>query len=114
MTNSNSTYIPKKGDIIEMDFAPTKGHEQSELRPALVISNASYYHKTKLIIACPISNTNNEFPLHIKLGDSTKTTGVVLSQHVRTIDGSARNISFIEVMPPEITEQVIRNVYLYL
>ena len=29
-------YIPKKGDIVYLDFAPTKGHEQKEYRPAIV------------------------------------------------------------------------------
>lgn len=109
MTN----YIPKKGDIIEMDFNPTKGHEQSGKRPALVISNESYYDKTKLIIVCPISNTKSDFPLHIKLNDKTKTTGAVLSQHIRTIDPTARQVSFIEIMPSEITDQVVRNANLY-
>jgi mRNA interferase MazF len=106
MTN----YIPKKGDIIEMNFNPIKGHEQSGKRPALIISNESYYKKTKLIIVCPISNTKNNFPMHIKLDDRTVTTGVILSQHIRTVDPAARQISFIESMPFELTEQAIKNI----
>jgi mRNA interferase MazF len=106
MTN----YIPKKGDIIEMDFNPIKGHEQSGKRPALIISNESYYKKTKLLIVCPISNTKNDFPMHIKLDDRTTTTGSILSQHIRTVDPAARQISFIEVMPSELTEQAIKNI----
>ena len=103
-------YIPQKGDIIETDFNPTKGHEQGGHRPALIVSNETYYRRTKLIIICPISNTLNEFPMHIKLDDRTKTTGSILSQHVRTIDPESRKISFIETMPPELTEQAIKNI----
>jgi len=106
MTN----YIPKKGDIIEMDFNPIKGHEQKGKRPALIISSESYYKKTKLLIVCPISNTKNDFPMHIKLDGRTKTTGSILSQHIRTIDPAARKIAFIEVMPSELTEQTIKNI----
>ena len=32
-------YIPKQGDIVYLDFNPTKGHEQREERPVIVISN---------------------------------------------------------------------------
>lgn len=103
-------YIPQKGDIIEMDFNPTKGHEQSGKRPALIISNDTYYRRTKLIIVCPISNTPNEFPMHIKLDDRTKTTGSILTQHIRTVDPAARQIAFIEAMPSELTEQAIKNI----
>jgi len=110
MTN----YIPKKGDIIAMDFNPTKGHEQSGTRPALIISNESYYRLTKLIMVCPISNTVNDFPMHIKLDARTKTTGSILTQHLRTVDPAARQISFIEVMPPEFTEQAVKNIGLCL
>jgi len=106
MTN----YIPRKGDIIEMDFNPIKGHEQSGKRPALIISNESYYKKTKLIMVCPISNTKNDFPMHIKLDDRTTTTGAILSQHIRTVDPAARQIFFIEAMPSELTEQAIKNI----
>ena len=41
-------YIPKQGDIIMMNFNPQAGHEQGGRRPALVISNASFHHYTRL------------------------------------------------------------------
>ena len=33
------SYTPKQGDIIKLDFSPTKGHEQQGRRPALIVSN---------------------------------------------------------------------------
>ena len=32
-------YTPKQGDVVLLDFNPTKGHEQCGFRPAVVISN---------------------------------------------------------------------------
>ena len=32
-------YIPRQGDIVYLDFVPTKGHEQTGYRPAVVVSN---------------------------------------------------------------------------
>ena len=54
-----------------MDFNLTKGHEQSGHRPAVVVNNKDY---GKLMDLCPITNTNNHFPVHIPLDDRTKTT----------------------------------------
>ncbi len=41
MTQSNP-YIPSRGDIVYLDFDPTKGHEQKGLRPAFVLSPRAY------------------------------------------------------------------------
>ena len=106
-------YVPKQGDIIELNFNPTKGHEQRGKRPALIISNEKYYQRTKLLVVCPISNTESSFPLHIKLDNRTKTTGAVLSQHIRTIDPEARPVLFKETVPVDILKRVTETVNLF-
>lgn len=103
----------KRGDIIELDFNPTKGREQKGKRPALVVSNNAYYRKTGLLIVCPISNTTNAFPMHIDLPDGLKTTGVVLTQHIRTIDPKAREIRILEKMQNDSLDQVLNIIELF-
>lgn len=100
-----------QGDIIKINFTPRVGHEQAGFRPAVVISNDIYNLKTKLAIVCPITNTNNTFPLHIPLDQRTVTTGFVLCEHVRTLDLNARNFYVVEKMPEDILEHVIDVVY---
>ncbi len=51
-------YIPKQGDIVLLDFNPTKGHEQNGKIPAIVISNNIFNKNTRRVIVCPI--TSNE------------------------------------------------------
>lgn len=87
------------------------GHEQAGYRPALVVSNDVFNQKTRLVIACPITNTNNRFPLHIPLDDRTVTTGVILCEHVRTLDLNSRAYSFIERIPDDILNKVIDVIY---
>jgi len=70
----------RQGDIIKINFNPQSGHEQSGSRPAVVISNNYFIEKAKLAIVCPITNTDKNFPLHVKLDDRIKTTGVVLCE----------------------------------
>ena len=97
----------KQGDIILLDFNPTKGREQSGKRPALIISNNRYYRRTGLLIVCPISKTDNKFPLHIPLPCDLKTTGTALTQHIRTIDPDAREITFLEKLPVNKMNQIL-------
>ena len=68
----------EQGDIVYLDFNPQAGHEQRGRRPAVVISNNMYNRFSKMLMLCPITNTNKEHPFHIKLDGRTKTTGVIL------------------------------------
>ena len=76
----------KQGTIIKINFNPQAGHEQAGYRPAVVISNNIFNKKAKLSIVCPITNTSNHFPLHIPLDNRTKTTGVILCEHIKALE----------------------------
>lgn len=89
-------YTPKQGDIVYVDFNPTKGHEQKGKRPAIVISNDVFNINTKMVILCPITSNIKEFPTHYKLEDSKKIQGSVLCEHIRSIDYETRKIKFVE------------------
>ena len=101
----------EQGDIIKVNFNPQRGHEQAGYRPALVVSNNIFNEKTNLVIACPITNTDNKFPLHIPLDDRTETTGVILCEHVKTLDLNARGYKFVEKLPLSILSKVIEILY---
>lgn len=101
----------KQGNIIKIDFNPQSGHEQAGSRPAVVISNDFFNEKAKLAIVCPITNTDNNFPLHIRLDSRTKTTGVILCEHVKSLDVNSRKYKVIESLPKDILENVINIVF---
>ena len=101
----------KQGDIIKISFDPQMGHEQRGKRPGVVISNDFFNQKTRLAIVCPITNTNNGFPLHIPLDARTQTTGVVLCEHVRTLDVNARTYETVERVPKDILDKILRTVF---
>lgn len=89
-------YIPKQGDIVFLDFNPTKGHEQKGKRPAIIVSTNVFNKYTGMAMVCPISSNNKAFPTHYLLEDSKKIFGSVLCEHIRSIDYTIRNVSFIE------------------
>lgn len=101
----------KQGTIIKINFNPQAGHEQAGYRPAVVISNNVFNEKAKLSIVCPITNTDNKFPLHISLDERTKTTGVILCEHIKALDLNSRKYQEIEELPKDILKQVIDVVY---
>ena len=89
-------YVPNQGDIVYLDFSLTKGHEQRGKRPAIVISNNVFNINTKMVVMCPITSNEKEFPTHYNLEDTKKIKGSVLCEHIRSIDYETRSIKFVE------------------
>jgi len=85
----------RQGDIIKLDFDPTKVHEQQGRRPALVIGSALFTHATNLTLICPITNTDRKRPLHIEL-KNLQTTGFVMAEQVRAVDLKNKQIHVVE------------------
>lgn len=57
--NGTNQYIPRKGDIVLINFNPSAGREIQKYRPALVVSNQKYARLTKLALVCPITHAVN-------------------------------------------------------
>lgn len=89
-------YIPKQGDVIFLNFNPTKDHEQAGFRPAIVISNNVFNQNTKMVMVCPITSNDKYFPTHYSLEDTKNIHGAVLCEHIRSIDYESRNVKFVE------------------
>jgi mRNA interferase MazF len=96
-----------QGDIVKLNFNPQIGHEQAGYRPALVVSNDFFNSKTNLAIVCPITNTTNSFPLHVRLDGRTETTGVIMCEQIKSVDIEQRNCRFVEKLPEDILDRVI-------
>jgi mRNA interferase MazF len=86
-------YVPEKGDVIWIDFRPTKGHEQSGHRPALVMTPKAYNAKTNLVLVCPITSRVKGYPFEVSI-KFQNTAGVVLADQIKSIDWVARKVSF--------------------
>ena len=100
-------YTPKQGDIIKLDFSPTKGHEQQGRRPALVVSNETYNKYGRgIVIVCPITNTDRGITTQIKLDDRTMTTGVVMTDQIKSLDLNKRNPDYVEDIPLDILAEI--------
>ncbi len=103
-------YIPDRGDIVWLDFDPQAGHEQLGRRPALVLSPKIYNEKTSLCIALPVTSRIKGYPFEVALPDGLPIGGVVLSDQVKNLDFSVRNIDFVCRVPSEVVKNVQQNV----
>ncbi len=101
------SYIPKIQDIVYVDFNPIKGHEQSGVRPAIVISNNDFNKFTKMAILCPITSNTKEFPTHYLLKNTKKIKGSVLCEHLRSIDYETRKLKYVEKCSDDEFENIL-------
>ena len=99
-------YIPNKGDLVILTFDPQAGHEQKGRRPALVVSNQKFNRAIGFALVCPITNTNRDFPFHVKVNGS-QVGGFILTEQVKSIDYEARGVKFVESLNQEILDKVM-------
>lgn len=99
-------YVPEKGDIVWLDFTPQLGHKQRGRRPAIVLSKKLYNQKIGLAVFCPITSKEKGYPFEVKIVGE-KINGCVLSDQVKSMDWTERNIEYIESTSDEIIETVI-------
>ena len=99
------TYVPNRGDLVWIDLNPTRGREQAKVRPAIVISPKNYNQATSLAIMCPITSVHKGYPFEVEVKDK-KVSGVVLADHVRSLDWRVRNVKFIAKAKPSVISEV--------
>jgi mRNA interferase MazF len=98
-------YIPRKGDLLWLNFTPQTGHEQAGKRPVIVLSPLEYNKKTSLMIVCPITSKVKGYPFEVPVR-AHQIEGVVLSDQIKSLDWRTRKVSFIEKASTEILEDV--------
>jgi len=100
-------YVPDRGDIVWLQSDPQSGHEQPGKRPALTLSPKAYNQQVGLAIFCPITSHEKGFPFEVKAG-SSKISGVILADQVKSLDWKKREAEFIVKAPSIVTNEVIK------
>ena len=99
-------YVPARGDIIWLNFTPQAGHEQAGIRPALVLSPEDYNRLTSLVLCCPVTSQAKGYPYESPLPVGGRITGVVLADHLKSMDWRARKAQFAARARPEVVTDV--------
>lgn len=90
-----------QGDIVELDFDPTRGHEPSKIRPALVVSSYDFNVSNSMTIVCPITSRLKPFFLHQELPEDCCVHGSVVMEQLRAVDLDARGATRIGSLSEE-------------
>ena len=97
--------IPERGDIVWIDFSPIKGHEQSGLRPAVIVSSSKYNVLSGIVLACPVTSKQKSYFFEVAIQGLNKKS-FVLADQVRAFDYSKR----IKKVAGKVSELEIREI----
>lgn len=103
-------YVPRRGDLVWLEFSPQAGHEQAGHRPALVISPKEYNQKTGLALVCPVTSRIKAYPFEVTLPAGLKVSGAVLADQIKSLDWQTRRARRIDTVPQEILDEVLAKI----
>jgi mRNA interferase MazF len=102
----SAAFVPEAGDLVWLTFDPHAGREQAGRRPALVLSPRTYNAKSGLALICPVTNQAKGYPFEVALPDSSGATGVILADHVKSVDWKARRAEKLGRSTREVVDEV--------
>jgi len=98
--------LPDRGSLIWLLFSPRAGSEQAGRRPGIVLTPLAYHERSRLAIVCPITSSERGWPMEVKLPAGLAIAGVVLVDHIRSVDREARKMEIVGAAPPEVLDEI--------
>lgn len=111
----NHSYIPERGDIIHINFNPSKGKEMRGERYAIVYT-PSEFNKGGYVGVCPITygkgdsfvSDESDTKMYVSLqGADTRVQGRIFCHQHKSLDCESRDIRYIEKAPEFIVDEVM-------
>ena len=102
----SATYIPDAGGLIWLTLDPQAGREQAGRRPALVLSSRIYNSRSGLALVCPITSHPKVYPFEVAVSVRPGTTGVILSDHIKSVDWKSRRAEKTGRCPADVIDEV--------
>ena len=101
------SYVPRRGDVVWLNFDPQAGHEQAGRRPAFVLSPEAYNRKTGLFLACPVTSKIKGYPFEVALPSGLPVSGVILADQIKSLDWMVRKAEFASRTSEAVIEDVV-------
>lgn len=98
--------MPDAGDFVWLAFDPHAGREQAGPRPALVLSPKAYNKRSGLALACPITTQAKGYPFEVIIPFGKGASGVILADHLKSVDWKARDAKRLGHCPNEVMDEV--------
>jgi len=98
--------LPDRGSLVWLLFSPQADSDQAGRRPGIVLTTMAYHQRSRLAIVCPITSRERGWSTEVKLPPGLPIEGVVLVDHVRSIDREARKLEVVGMAPPEVLDEI--------
>lgn len=98
---------PERGDLVWITLSPQAGHEQAGRRPAVVLSPRAYNAKVGLSLCCPVTSRGKGYPFEVPLPQGLEIEGVVLADHVKSLDWRARRAEAVGRISEETIAEIV-------
>ena len=93
--------VLEQGDIVSLNFDPSKRHEPAGRHYAVVLSSWEVNRMSSLTLVAPITSRDNGFPLHVPIEEGNAIYGFVQCEAIRAMDlGARERENAIEVVGP--------------
>ena len=100
-------YVPDRSDVVWISFHPQAGREQAGRRPAVVLTGREYNEKVGLALCCPVTSRVKGYAFEVPLPAGLGLEGVVLSDHVKSLDWKVRRAEPAGKVSDETLEEII-------
>ncbi|HXH47984.1 MAG TPA: endoribonuclease MazF [Terriglobia bacterium] len=100
-------YVPDAGDLVWLTFDSQAGREQAGRRPALVLSPRLYNERSGLALVCPVTSRVKGYPFEVALPDEMRFGGVILADHLKSVDWKERHAEAAGHVPQEVLDEVL-------
>ncbi|MCH9275344.1 type II toxin-antitoxin system PemK/MazF family toxin [Bifidobacterium amazonense] len=99
----------RRGDVVAADLDPAAGHEQRKRRYLLVVGNENFNRLCNLTWVCPITSTDNHYPLHMAVHPVSPLDieGFVEVEQLKSLDLEARNAELVGYLQQEEMDAVV-------
>ncbi len=95
-----------RGDIAIVDFKGSQGHEQTGIRPALVLTPRAYHEVSTTAIVVPITSNPSPWPFKLALPDGGAIEGFLLVDQTKSLDRVARGFRVVDHVSEAVLERV--------
>jgi mRNA interferase MazF len=72
----------------------------------VVVTTSDYNARSGLMLCCPVTSRRRGLPFEVPLPDGGPVAGVVLSDHVKSVDWRARWARRIAPAAPEVVREI--------
>jgi len=103
-------YVPERGDIVLLSFAPRSGRPRTGRRPAVVLSPQPYNARVGLALFCPVVTEIKGYPFEVPLPPGLPVQGALLADQAVSLDWRAHRAERICSLPPEAVEELLGKV----